>query len=52
MRYLITINDDELRGNGDFFDFEKVKDDVQELLRSGYYQVESFSVDLTEVVEQ
>lgn len=40
MKYLVTINDDELRGNGDYLDLEEVSDEVGELLRSGYYQVE------------
>lgn len=41
MRYIIVINDEELRGNGDELSLDEVANEVSELLRSGYYDVES-----------
>lgn len=40
MRYVVIINDGELRGMGDDPTLEAVADEVWELLRSGYYEVE------------
>lgn len=41
MRYLVVINDEEARDNGYDIPFEDVRYEVGELLRSGYYEVES-----------
>lgn len=44
MKYLVVINNDEALSNGDDPTFEDVKDEVEELLRSGYYDVEEIKV--------
>lgn len=40
MRFLLIINNLEAESNGDDYNFDDVKDEVEELLRSGYYEVE------------
>lgn len=40
MRYMVIVNDDELRGNGEELTLTEVTYEVGELLRSGYYEVE------------
>jgi hypothetical protein len=42
VKYIIVFNDDERVANGDDVYPEDVKEDVVELLRSGYYEVETF----------
>jgi len=44
VKYLVIVNDDELRGNGDDLSLPDVTYDISELLRCGYYQVESVTV--------
>lgn len=41
MKYLIIVNDDERLANGDESGLEDVRYEVGELLRSGYFGVES-----------
>jgi len=36
----MIFNDEELRSNDEEITFRRIKDDVQELMRSGYYEVE------------
>jgi hypothetical protein len=40
LRYLVIVNDDEKRSNGDEDSFDEVKYEIGELLRSGYFDVE------------
>jgi hypothetical protein len=40
MKYMVCINDNEARDNGSEMTFNDVLDEVEELLRSGYYEVE------------
>lgn len=41
MRYLLIVNDDERTDNGEESALDKAAGDFGELLRSGYYEVES-----------
>lgn len=41
MRYIVIINDDERRGNGEESTTAEVAEEVDELLRSGYFFVET-----------
>lgn len=43
-KYVVVINDDERIDNGDESTFDDVQYEVGELLRSGYFQVESVSL--------
>lgn len=47
-KYIIRINNNEAIAGGDRPTFEDVKDEVGELLRSGYYEIEKF-VEVPEV---
>ena len=40
MRYVVIVNDDEREANGDEFTFDETVDEISELLRSGYFEVE------------
>lgn len=44
MKYVLVINDDELRDNGDELSLDEVWEEVGELLRSGYFAVENVEV--------
>lgn len=41
MRYTVVVNDDEARDNGDDLTLEEATWEITELLRSGYFEVES-----------
>ena len=41
MRYVVVVNNDEILGRGDDPDFDETEYEIGELLRSGYYHVES-----------
>ena len=41
MRYLVVINDEELRGNGDILSTDEVAEEVSELLRGMYFMTEA-----------
>ncbi len=41
MRYVIVVNNEEALDNGDDPDFEETEYEIGELLRSGYYALES-----------
>lgn len=40
MKYLVIVNDDERVDSGDEFTFDETVDEISELLRSGYFEVE------------
>lgn len=40
MRYVVFVNDDERVANGDETSWEDAVDEISELLRSGYFEVE------------
>lgn len=40
MRYIVLVNDDEARDNGDDLTLEEATLEIKELLRSGYFEVE------------
>lgn len=40
MRYILCINNNERLANGDDDDWDTVLDEVTELLRGGYFEVE------------
>ena len=44
MKYLVIINDDERVGNGDESTVADVEYEAGELLRSGYFEIESVRV--------
>ena len=41
MRYVVVVNDEEIICNGDDMDLETARQEIGELLRSGYFEVES-----------
>lgn len=41
MKYVIVVNNDEILAGGDDPDFDETEFEIGELLRSGYYEVES-----------
>jgi hypothetical protein len=40
MRYMVCINDNERVANGDESTWDDTLDEIRELLRSGYFEVE------------
>lgn len=44
MRFLVVISDEERRANDDHSTFDEAADEIQELLRSGYFDVDSIKV--------
>ena len=45
MKFVVIVNDDEIRDAGDEPSFDETVDAIHELLRSGYYQVESVTLE-------
>lgn len=44
MKYIVVVNDEERVDNGDESDLDDVNYEISELLRSGYFEVESVTV--------
>lgn len=41
MKFLVVISDEERRANDDHSTFDEAADEIQELLRSGYFDIDS-----------